>query len=189
MCPRCGGMLLRHRTGSIERGLALTLTLTLAGLLLFGVANLFPVMTLKMAGQAQATTLLGVATALYRSGSWELAGPVLIVAILIPFLKLAGSVWILGLALAGRLTRAQAPVFRLVEHLHPWAMDAATTTLNTADGTLRSVADLAGRNSQLRREASLLMTELTTAARSVRTLTDYLERHPESLLRGKQGGY
>jgi paraquat-inducible protein B len=67
--------------------------------------------------------------------------------------------------------------------------DAATTTLNTANGTLHSVDDLTGRNSQLRRGASLLITELTTAARSVRTLTDYLERHPEALLRGKQGGY
>jgi paraquat-inducible protein A len=118
VCPRCGGVLLRHRTASLERALALSL----AGLLLFGVANLFPLMTLKMAGQTQATTLLGGATALYRSGLWELAGLVLIVAILIPFLKLAGSVWILALALVGRLTRAQARVFRLIELLHPWAM-------------------------------------------------------------------
>jgi paraquat-inducible protein B len=30
------------------------------------------------------------------------------------------------------------------------------------------------------------MGELTRAARSVRVLADYLERHPESLLRGKR---
>jgi len=29
--------------------------------------------------------------------------------------------------------------------------------------------------------------ELAVAARSIRTLTDYLERHPESLLYGKGG--
>ena len=29
--------------------------------------------------------------------------------------------------------------------------------------------------------------ELTDAARSLRALTDYLERHPESLIRGRQG--
>jgi paraquat-inducible protein B len=29
--------------------------------------------------------------------------------------------------------------------------------------------------------------ELSRAARSVRVLADYLERHPESLIRGKKG--
>jgi hypothetical protein len=33
------------------------------------------------------------------------------------------------------------------------------------------------------------MIELTGAARSIRALTTYLERHPESLIRGKSGGY
>jgi len=69
------------------------------------------------------------------------------------------------------------------------AANAATKTLATADGTLRSVDSLAGRNSQLRRDTSVLMGELTSAARSIRTLASYLERHPESLLRGKSGGY
>ena len=73
VCPRCGGVLLRHRAAGIERALALSL----AGLLLFGVANLFPVMTLKMGGNEQTTTLLGGALALHRSGLWELAGLVL----------------------------------------------------------------------------------------------------------------
>jgi paraquat-inducible protein A len=118
VCARCGRGLLRHRAASIEHALALNL----AGLLLFGVANLFPLMTLKMAGQEQATTLVGGVRALYRSGLWELAGLVLVVAILIPFLKLAGSVWVLAQTLAGRLTRAEARIFRLVGLLRPWAM-------------------------------------------------------------------
>jgi paraquat-inducible protein B len=32
-----------------------------------------------------------------------------------------------------------------------------------------------------------LMRELTEAARSVRGLADYLDRHPEALLRGRKG--
>ena len=31
------------------------------------------------------------------------------------------------------------------------------------------------------------MRELTSAARSIRLFADYLERHPEALLRGKTG--
>ena len=53
---------------------------------------------------------------------WGLAAPVLLAAILIPFIKLAGSVWVLRLARAGRLTGRSAPSFRLVDLLHPWAM-------------------------------------------------------------------
>jgi paraquat-inducible protein B len=34
-----------------------------------------------------------------------------------------------------------------------------------------------------------LIGELDTAARSVRSLSDYLEQHPDALLRGKRGGY
>ncbi|NCC52183.1 MAG: MCE family protein [Spartobacteria bacterium] len=40
--------------------------------------------------------------------------------------------------------------------------------------------------SPLRNEILQTMRELTKAARSVRYLTDYLEQHPEALLRGKQ---
>jgi paraquat-inducible protein B len=67
--------------------------------------------------------------------------------------------------------------------------EGVTTTLANADGTLRSVDDLAGRDSQLRQDTSALMGELTNAARSIRMLANYLERHPEALLRGKSGSY
>ena len=40
VCARCGGVLLRRRVAGIEHALALNV----AGLLLFGVANLFPLM-------------------------------------------------------------------------------------------------------------------------------------------------
>src|SRR3954451_20520367 len=66
--------------------------------------------------------------------------------------------------------------------------DAATTTLTTANGTLRSVDAMTGSNSQLRLGAHGLIAEPPGTARSFRALADYLERHPESLVRGKQGG-
>src|SRR3954447_15409069 len=66
--------------------------------------------------------------------------------------------------------------------------DAATTTLTTANGTLRSVDQMTGSSSQLRLGAQGLIAELTGTARSFRALADYLERHPESLVRGKRGG-
>jgi paraquat-inducible protein B len=56
-----------------------------------------------------------------------------------------------------------------------------------ADSTLASAQSLVGRDSQLRYDVGDLMKELTGAARSIRVFADYLQRHPEALLRGKGG--
>jgi paraquat-inducible protein B len=53
-------------------------------------------------------------------------------------------------------------------------------TLDTADG-------LIGVDSALRVDLANTLQEVSRAARSIRVLGDYLERHPESLLRGKSG--
>ncbi len=59
--------------------------------------------------------------------------------------------------------------------------------LAQADSTLASAQTLVGHDLQLRYDLGDLLKELTGAARSVRVFADYLERHPEALLRGKAG--
>ena len=117
-CPRCGGTLFRRRAASVERALALNV----AALALFGVANLYPLMTMTIAGREQATTLLEGSAALWRTHMEGLAALVFLVAILVPLLRILGSLWVLGLAQLGRLGRREAPVFRLIHLFHPWAM-------------------------------------------------------------------
>lgn len=56
-----------------------------------------------------------------------------------------------------------------------------------AEQTLNAIEGLASQDSSIAYELKNTLTELTSAARSVRFLADYLERHPESLLRGKGG--
>jgi paraquat-inducible protein B len=62
-------------------------------------------------------------------------------------------------------------------------------TADAATGTLTAVQGMMGGSSNTPADTDLpkLMRELTDAARSVRVLADYLDRHPESLLRGRQG--
>lgn len=55
------------------------------------------------------------------------------------------------------------------------------------DQTVASLRQLVDADTGTQREITRLVTELTDAARSVRALTDYLERHPEALLKGKGG--
>ena len=59
--------------------------------------------------------------------------------------------------------------------------------LGQAQSTLASTDALIGQNSQLRYDIADLLRELTSAARSIRLFADYLERHPEALIRGKTG--
>jgi paraquat-inducible protein B len=59
------------------------------------------------------------------------------------------------------------------------AIATADRVLNDADGTLL------GRNAPIQAELRDALLEVARAARSLRALTDYLERHPESLIRGK----
>lgn len=64
--------------------------------------------------------------------------------------------------------------------------DAATATLTDASRAMRAVTSLTDEGSTTRHELDRLLVEARLAARSLRALTDYLERHPEALLQGKR---
>jgi paraquat-inducible protein B len=57
-----------------------------------------------------------------------------------------------------------------------------------AEKTLRAVENIVGDNSVVTVELTKTLREFSSAARSIRNLSDYLSRHPEALIRGK-GGY
>jgi paraquat-inducible protein B len=76
-----------------------------------------------------------------------------------------------------------APVLTSIED----ASEAAEAALLQAKTTLVSADGFVGEKSAVRYDLSQLMKELTEAARSIRFLTDYLEQHPEALIRGKAG--
>jgi paraquat-inducible protein B len=60
-----------------------------------------------------------------------------------------------------------------------------TATLAQAQGAMQNAKDVLSQNSPVQTDLSNTLLELSRAAKSVSTLVDYLERHPESLLRGK----
>ena len=82
-------------------------------------------------------------------------------------------------ALSEAAVGLQALVAKLEEQLGP-LLGQARSTLAAAEG-------LVGRDSQTRYDVSAMLRELTSAARSIRLFADYLERHPEALIRGKAG--
>jgi len=60
-------------------------------------------------------------------------------------------------------------------------------TLVSARGTFDSATRLVAPDSTLDTELNTTLQELSRAARGLRVLADYLERHPEALVRGKTG--
>ena len=64
---------------------------------------------------------------------------------------------------------------------------SAQGTLTSARGTLENTSALTEPNSSQVQQIGTTLQEVSRAARSLRVLADYLERHPEALLRGKAG--
>ena len=61
-------------------------------------------------------------------------------------------------------------------------------SLKSVDTAFKSIDELVGKRSPTRAEIDNTLKEIQKAARSVRLLADYLEQHPEALLKGKGSG-
>ena len=62
---------------------------------------------------------------------------------------------------------------------------AITEASKQAETTLRALESVVGDNSVVKVELAATLREFSSAAQSVRHLADYLNRHPEALIRGK----
>lgn len=80
----------------------------------------------------------------------------------------------------------QGPAAELVADIQQ-AVDAATQALEQANTTMQAIDTLAGEDSETIYTLNTALEEIAMAARSIRAVAEYLERHPESLLRGKGG--
>ena len=67
-------------------------------------------------------------------------------------------------------------------------LTSARSALDESRKTFVAVQDLASQSAYLGYEAGSTLEEMKSLSRSMRSLTDYLERHPESLIRGKSPG-
>ena len=108
----------RHRTNSLNR----TLALTLAGLILFVLANSFPFLSMKIEAQVQESTLITGIQTLWGQGMWQVALLVFLTTILVPLTQLLGLLYVLLPIKLNRKPWMLAGIFRFVQRLHPWSM-------------------------------------------------------------------
>jgi paraquat-inducible protein B len=62
------------------------------------------------------------------------------------------------------------------------------TTLAEAQAALKNAKEMLGQDAPLENDLGSTLLQVSRAAKSISALVDYLERHPESLLRGKPPG-
>ena len=84
----------------------------------------------------------------------------------------------------GLVRRTDAGLTPLLRRL-PEISNNLDQTLNRASQLVGSVNNGYGSNSQFSRDLERLMSQFNDAARSVRLLADFLDRHPEALIRGR----
>ena len=89
-CSRCGAVLYRHKRNSIER----TLALTIAALLLYVVANSYPLLTFDLKGDTTQATLISGVQLLYESHKPFVATVVLLTSIVAPGLQIAALLYV-----------------------------------------------------------------------------------------------
>ena len=95
--------------------------------------------------------------------------------------------------LAGKAKSALDDIGRLARdvdaRVDPLAK-SVNDALSAVKSAFRSIDDLVGKDSPTRADLDSTLKELSGAARSFRVLADYLEQHPDALLKGKgSSGY
>jgi len=117
-CRRCGATLYRSSPASVDQALAFTL----AAIVLFAVANSFPVVGLSVNGTLVETTMFGAARVLYDDGVWPLAGLVFITTLMMPLLDMAAVTYVLLPLRSGHIPRRPDIVLRALRYVTPWGM-------------------------------------------------------------------
>jgi paraquat-inducible protein A len=117
-CPRCAAELDRGTYASREAALAVAA----AAAQLWILMNVFPLVSLTLAGTRRQTTLSGAVVALATHGKPELAALVLLTAVIVPGVEIVLALYVLGrlesLAESGALGR----MIRWFRTLRRWSM-------------------------------------------------------------------
>ena len=117
-CGRSGAGLYRNRPESLER----TLALTAGAVVLFVIANAFPILGLALEGQVVQTTLFNTVRSLWDQQMKSVAVLVFLTTIAMPALELFAIAYLLLPLRLGRVPPFFAQVFRMLQSVRPWGM-------------------------------------------------------------------
>jgi len=118
LCHRCGATLYRNVPDSANR----TVALSIAGIILFVIANIFPFLTFEIGAQATQTTLFTGIHALYLQGIWPLSALIFFTCIAAPAIQLILMLYVFVPIRQGKIARYTRTAFRMILHIKEWNM-------------------------------------------------------------------
>jgi len=117
-CPRCGAVLYRNATDSIDR----TLAYSLSAVLVFSIANWFPIFAIESQGTRKGITLWGSVRSLWGQDMQAISTVVFITAIAMPALEILTLVYLLLPLKLTLLPPGYNRLLRLMRLAEPWGM-------------------------------------------------------------------
>ncbi len=117
-CGRCGAELYRSHPHAMER----TQALTVGAIVLFVIANSFPIIGLQLEGQTIQTTLYNTVRTLWDEDMKSVAALVFVTTIAMPALQLSALAYLLLPLRLGRVPTHFSTVFRVLQTVRPWGM-------------------------------------------------------------------
>lgn len=117
-CSRCNAVLIKLERKNPDYLLALAIT----GLILFAMANCFPLLSLKFEGQLVKANLISGVLDLIDHDMWMLAGLVFLTSIAIPLVELTVTLYLFLPLRFNRVPWQTSHIFRFIHSLYPWSM-------------------------------------------------------------------
>jgi paraquat-inducible protein A len=119
-CCRCHSVISQRK----RFGVAVPAALTLAALILYVPANLYPIMRMTQYGVYSESTVWDGVVLLAKTNQWFVAIVVFLASIAIPLLKLLGLFFLTITARIGtaRWQRGRTRLYRFIDVVGPWAM-------------------------------------------------------------------
>jgi paraquat-inducible protein A len=117
-CTVCGAVLERHQWIGVDAQFALII----AALIVFVIANVSPIVTLKLSGMAETTTLWGAVIAMWNDGAQLVAALTALTLFFFPLSQLVIFCWVLWFAREGRRAPGFAQAMTALVRVKPWSM-------------------------------------------------------------------
>lgn len=117
-CVRCGAVLARYHGLGVGGMLALVIT----ALIVFLIANVWPVVTLGLGAQRSSATLWGTILMMWDQGAQVVAVVAAATLFFFPLNKMLMLGWVLWFARSGRRAPGFGAIMKTLYYLQPWTM-------------------------------------------------------------------
>ena len=119
-CYRCGWLIGKRRVNSLGR----TAAFSLAALIFYVPANIFPILRMEYYGAYSENTVWQGCVTLFQDGQWFVAAIVFLASILIPLMKLLGLFFLVVTTKyqTQRWQRERTWIHKVIDVVGPWAM-------------------------------------------------------------------